>query len=75
MSFVGIIMLCYGAADTIGSYAFGYVIKYVGRIPCFLMASCFNFTALGVMIFYIPTEDNYWVLFIVAVLWGLGDAV
>ena len=73
--YVGIIMLCYGATDTIGSYGFGYVIKYVGRIPCFIIAACMNFTAIGIMIFYVPTEDNWWVLFVCAVLWGLGDAV
>lgn len=68
-------MICYGVADVGGSYGFGYVIKYVGRIPCFLIASVFNYTAMGLMIFYQPTEDNFYVLFIIAILWGLGDAV
>lgn len=55
-----------------GSYGFGYLIKYVGRIPIFILASLINSTCIGIMIFWQPT-DNSFILYIVAILWGLGD--
>ena len=75
VNYVGIILICYGVTDAIGSYLFGYVIKYIGRIPCFIMAAIFNYTSIFIMIFWVPNTDSSYILYIVAVLWGLADAV
>ena len=68
-------MICYGVADTIGSYGFGYVIKYIGRIPCFLIAAVLNYGTILLMLFWVPTAETTYVLYFIAVLWGLADAV
>jgi predicted MFS family arabinose efflux permease len=68
-------MICYGVSDTIGSYGFGYIIKYLGRIPCFVTAACLNLIAILIMLFWKATPDNTFVLYLIAVIWGLGDAV
>jgi predicted MFS family arabinose efflux permease len=68
-------MICYGVADTIGSYGFGYVIKFIGRIPCFLLAALLNYLTICIMIFWSPNQETSYILFVVAILWGLGDAV
>lgn len=75
VDYVGYIMICYGVSDTIGSYGFGYVIKFVGRIPCFLIAAIFNYATILIMTFWKPSEESTYVLFIIAILWGLSDAV
>jgi predicted MFS family arabinose efflux permease len=72
---VGLVMICFGVADTLGSYGFGYAIKYIGRIPCFLVAAGLNYLSLGLLIFWQPSLESSYVLYIIAVLWGLADAV
>ena len=72
---VGLIMICYGVSDTIGSYGFGYVIKFIGRIPCFIIAAVLNYSTILLMIYWTPNEETSYILYIVAILWGLGDAV
>ena len=72
---VGLVMICFGVADTLGSYGFGFVVKYIGRIPCFLTAALLNYGTIMIMIFWVPTENSKYVLYIIAVLWGLSDAV
>lgn len=68
-------MICFGVADTFGSYGFGWIIKYVGRIPCFVTAAMLNYGTILLMFLWVPTLDNTYVLYIIAVLWGLADAV
>lgn len=75
VDYVGFIMICYGVSDTLGSYGFGYIIKYIGRVPCFIIAAALNYITIFLMIFWVPTETNSYVLFIIAILWGLSDAV
>ncbi|CAF0796002.1 unnamed protein product [Brachionus calyciflorus] len=75
VDFVGYIMICYGVSDTLGSYGFGYVIKYIGRIPCFLIAAAMNYATILLMIFWKPSLETSYVLFIIAIMWGLSDAV
>jgi predicted MFS family arabinose efflux permease len=75
VNYVGIVMICFGVADTLGSYLFGYVIKYTGRIPCFLIAAVFNYVSIMLMIFWTPNAESSYIIYIVAVLWGLADAV
>jgi len=68
-------MISYGIADTIGSYGFGYAIKYIGRIPCFLIAAVLNYATILLMFLWVPTPESTYVLYLIAVLWGLADAV
>ncbi len=72
---VGLVMISYGISDTIGSYGFGYVIKYIGRIPCFLIAAVLNYATILLMFLWVPTPESTYVLYLIAVLWGLADAV
>jgi hypothetical protein len=62
-------MICYGVADALGSYGFGFIIKYVGRIPCFLLAAIMNYGMICLMIFWNP-EPGSIVPYLIAVFWG-----
>jgi predicted MFS family arabinose efflux permease len=68
-------MICYGIADVIGSYGFGFVVKYIGRLPCFVIAAVINYSMIFTMLFWTPNPQQYYVLFIIAAFWGLADAV
>ena len=58
-----------------GSYGFGYIIKYTGRIPVFVLASAINYICIIIMILWNPNNESALVLYIVAILWGLGDSI
>ena len=68
-------LICYGIADVLGSYGFGFVVKYIGRIPCFAIASVINYAMIFTMLFWQPNSQQVYVLFIIAAFWGLADAV
>ena len=61
-------MICFGISDVIGSYGFGYVIKFTGRIPCFFIAAIFNLISITVMIYWTPNSESMLILYLIAVL-------
>ena len=73
--YVGLILIAYGICDSIGSFGFGQLVKYIGRWPCFVLAALINYSLIITMFLWKPSEDQIAVLFIIAGLWGLADAV
>ncbi|CAF0795983.1 unnamed protein product [Brachionus calyciflorus] len=74
VDYVGYVMIVYGVSSTIGSYGFGYMIKLVGRQISFSLAAILNYAAILLQIFWEPSFKGSYVLFIVAVMWGITDA-
>lgn len=72
IEYVGWTLICYGVADAIGSYGFGFVVKYVGRVPCFAIAALINYAMIFTMIFWRPNTEEIYMLFIIPAFWGLG---
>jgi len=72
---VGRVLIVYGVCDALGSIGFGYIIKVVGRIPIFIFGACINFTVIAVMLSWTPTNSTLWVVYVLAGLWGIGDAI
>ncbi len=73
--YVGLVLIAYGICDSIGSLSFGQIIKYIGRWPCFIFAAIINYSLIITMFIWKPSENQIFVLFILAGLWGLADAV
>ncbi|CAF0939254.1 unnamed protein product [Adineta ricciae] len=73
--YVGLILIAYGVCDSIGSLSFGQLVKYFGRWPCFAIAAIINYSLIITMFVWKPTENEIAVLFVLAGLWGLADAV
>ncbi|TRY61495.1 hypothetical protein TCAL_05719 [Tigriopus californicus] len=72
---IGYIFIIYGITDAIGSFVFGYVIKYVGRISIFCLGGLINLVAIGFMFSWTPNPDQSHVFYIIAAFWGAADAV
>lgn len=72
---IGYIFIIYGITDAIGSFVFGYVIKYVGRISIFCLGGLINLVAIGFMFSWTPNPDQAHVFYIIAAFWGAADAV
>jgi MFS family permease len=73
--YVGLVLIAYGICDSIGSVSFGQIAKLVGRWPCFLLAAIINYSLIVTMFVWKPTENQIVVLFVLAGLWGVADAV
>ncbi|CAM2697677.1 unnamed protein product [Rotaria socialis] len=73
--YVGLIFIAYGICDSIGSACFGQLVKFMGRWPCFMIGAVINYSLIITMFIWKPTENRMFVLFILAGLWGLADAV
>ena len=51
------------------------MIKYTGRVPVFIFAALINYVCICIMIVWKPNDESSMVLYLIAILWGLGDAV
>ncbi|CAF4895068.1 unnamed protein product [Rotaria sp. Silwood1] len=73
--YIGLVMICNGICNALSSYIFGDLVKYIGRIGCFIIAAILNYASIIVMYFWRPLEDHMYVLFIIAGVWGIAGAV
>lgn len=72
---VGFVMICYGVVDATCSFTFGRLVQYVGHIPFFVLAFLVHLSCQITFLVWIPDPDKVYILYILAALWGIGDAV
>ncbi|KAL3858703.1 hypothetical protein ACJMK2_008964 [Sinanodonta woodiana] len=72
---VGFVMICCGVADAACSFIFGRLVQYVGHIPFFILAFIVHGGCQITMLQWQPDPDAVYIFYILAALWGLGDAV
>ncbi|KAI3383475.1 hypothetical protein SNEBB_007477 [Seison nebaliae] len=75
VDYVGWVLICYGAFDSIASLLFGRLVKYIGRIPLFVLAAFLNCSVIIWLLLIEVTPKDFYYLFIVAGLWGISDAI
>ncbi|CAF0789630.1 unnamed protein product [Rotaria sordida] len=73
--YVGLVMMCHGICDVIGSYLFGHLVKCVGRKGCFIIAAALNYAMIVLMFLWQPDDSQMIILFVIAGCWGAADAV
>ncbi|XP_035279237.1 protein unc-93 homolog A [Anguilla rostrata] len=73
--FVGYVMICFGATNSICSFTFGRLAQYTGRVALFALAAVVNFSCIIALLFWKPHPDQLPVFFVFPALWGMGDAV
>lgn len=74
-SFIGLILICNGICNAIASYIFGGLVKYIDRLGCFIIAAIINYATIFLMYFWEPVDDEIYILYIIAGLWGIAGAV
>lgn len=75
MQHVGFVLICYGAADALGSITCGSVVKIVGRVPIFIFGALLNAALIITLFLWRPDPDNAVVFFVIAAFWGLSDSI
>ncbi|XP_061756869.1 protein unc-93 homolog A isoform X3 [Nerophis ophidion] len=73
--YVGFVMMCFGASNSLFSFLFGRLARKTGRTALFLLAAVANFACIIALLFWRPHPDQLWVFFVFPALWGMADAV
>ena len=68
-------MVSHGICYVISSYIFGWLVRYIGRIDCFISAAILNYAMIVWMYFWEPVDHQIVVLFIITGVWGIADAI
>lgn len=72
---VGYAMICFGLMNVIGSYLFGQIVKFVGRVPCFVVGAVINYGMIILMLVWeIKKGENEYLLYVIPAFWGLADS-
>jgi hypothetical protein len=72
---VGRVLIVFGVCDALASVGFGFIIKLIGRLPIFILGACINFAVIITMLTWSPTVSSVGVVYVLAALWGVGDAI
>lgn len=72
---VGFVMMTFGLADAIGCVVTGYIAKVTGRLPLIVAATLVDAALFITILVWSPQAGYGYVLYIIAVLWGLADSV
>nr|XP_020471040.1 protein unc-93 homolog A [Monopterus albus]XP_020471041.1 protein unc-93 homolog A [Monopterus albus] len=73
--FVGFVMMCFGASNSVCSFLFGRLARYTGRAALFLWAALANFACIIALLYWRPHPDQLPVFFVFPALWGMADAI
>lgn len=75
VGWVGYIMICYGTTNAAFSLFWGRLAKSTGRTFIFASGTIINLIIVVVLLTWLPKEEQLWVMFVLAALWGVADAV
>ncbi|XP_063396359.1 protein unc-93 homolog A-like [Mytilus trossulus] len=76
IEWIGYTMICFGVCDTVGSLLVGFIGKFTGRPPLFIIATILNLGVLGIMRFWSFKEEvPFYLFFVIPGVWGLADGI
>ena len=70
--FVGYVFIVYGAASAVTGVCVGKILGYVSITSVSLFIVCLNIGLVAFLLIW-EREPNYFVMFTVAILWGICD--
>lgn len=73
--YVGFVMMCFGAANSLCSFLFGRLARYTGRAALFFWAALSNLACIIALLLWRPHPDQLPVFFVFPALWGMSDAI
>uniref|UniRef100_A0A8C9B0D4 Protein unc-93 homolog A n=1 Tax=Prolemur simus TaxID=1328070 RepID=A0A8C9B0D4_PROSS len=75
IQFVGYVMICVSAADSLCSLLFGKVAQYTGRTALYALGAGTQLCCSLALLLWTPHPDQRAVFFVFSGLWGVADAV
>ncbi|XP_038659110.1 protein unc-93 homolog A-like isoform X2 [Scyliorhinus canicula] len=75
IQYVGYVMICFGASNSIFSAIFGRISRFTGRMLLFAFATITNLSSIIALFLWHPQLEQMAVFFVFPCLWGMADAV
>ncbi|XP_060609709.2 protein unc-93 homolog A-like isoform X1 [Anolis sagrei] len=75
INFVGYVMICYAAANSIFSIFFGKISQFTGRNFLFVLGAVLNLVCIITFLLWKPHPKHLAVFFILPAIWGMADAI
>ncbi|XP_069463946.1 protein unc-93 homolog A-like [Ambystoma mexicanum] len=75
IQYVGYVMICFAATNSLCSMMFGKLSQYTGRIALFALAMVTNVACIIALLLWRPSSAQFPVFFVFPALWGMADAV
>lgn len=73
--FVGYVMICFSATNSLCSELYGRLSQYTGRIPLYALGAVTHLSCIIALLLWKPNPDQLAVFFVFSGLWGMADAV
>ncbi|KAM4694032.1 protein unc-93 homolog A-like isoform 2-T2 [Discoglossus pictus] len=73
--FVGYVMICSGAMNSLCSLLFGKLSEYTGRLALFILAAAISISCITGHLLWSPNPNQLVVFFIFPALWSISDAI
>ncbi|KAI5938466.1 protein unc-93 homolog A [Manis javanica] len=75
IQFVGYVMICFSAINSLCSVFYGKISQYTGRIPLYTLGAVTHLCCIITLLLWKPHPSQLAVFFILPGLWGTADAV
>ncbi|KAM8809246.1 protein unc-93 homolog A [Eudromia elegans] len=73
--YVGFVMICFSATNSLCSLLFGRLSQFTGRKLLFAIATVTNFASIIALLLWKPHPNQLAVFFVFPALWGIADAI
>ncbi|XP_015917447.1 UNC93-like protein [Parasteatoda tepidariorum] len=75
ISQVGYVTICYGVVCAVMDCSLGFMVKYLTRMPVFLLAAASHFAMMLTLLLWRPDANNFNLYFILSGVYGIGASV
>uniref|UniRef100_A0A6J0UZX9 Protein unc-93 homolog A n=1 Tax=Pogona vitticeps TaxID=103695 RepID=A0A6J0UZX9_9SAUR len=75
INWVGYVMICFSAANSLSSMLFGKISQFTGRKVLFALGAVLNLACILGLLLWKPHPKHLAVFFILPALWGVADAI
>ncbi|XP_075719849.1 protein unc-93 homolog A-like [Rhinoderma darwinii] len=75
IKYVGYVMICCGATNSISSMLAGKLSPYIGRICLFIVAAAVSCSSIIALLLWNPNPNQLVLYFILPALWSMSDAI
>ncbi|XP_033000068.1 protein unc-93 homolog A [Lacerta agilis] len=75
INFVGYVMICFSAANSLCSLLFGKISQFTGRKILFAMGGFLNLACIIGLLLWKPRPSHLALFFVFPALWGVADAI
>ncbi|XP_053141288.1 protein unc-93 homolog A isoform X1 [Hemicordylus capensis] len=75
INFVGYVMICFSAANSLCSMLFGKISQFTGRKVLFALGAVVHLACIIALLLWKPSPKHLPVFFILPAFWGVADAI